>query len=417
MLSAQMGRRDFLKVALAGGLAAGTAPLLAACAPGPKVEEKEAVVLRMWGNHPEWKDPLLECLSFFEKETGYDIQLEPKPGAEYVQLLNAAFQSGEAPDLPGVVPGPLLDEFLDNEYILDLTGKIHDERLVDVTRKRVTREGGRVIGAPFGMWTAGMFYHKKVFADLGLEIPRTWDAFTAVCEELQAAGKIPLMQAAKSGVIPSFYYLLTTGSVLGPSGYDALAVGERKLTDPDVVAAAEYLMSLVPFFPEGFASIDYAEGKAQFARGDIAMALGGSSDYSGYLEVNPDADLDFFAFPAPSATEGVKTQVTGQDLIYCVNAKSKHIDEATQFVDWLTTPEANQEFTDRIQLPTVKGVVPNQPMWARQVEEGKDQIPFMREIVNMAPVWNVLTQDMQTMLLGEMSVDELSQRAQEALVV
>jgi len=38
MLSAQMDRRDFLKVALAGGLAVGTAPLLAACAPGAKVE-------------------------------------------------------------------------------------------------------------------------------------------------------------------------------------------------------------------------------------------------------------------------------------------------------------------------------------------------------------------------------------------
>jgi raffinose/stachyose/melibiose transport system substrate-binding protein len=173
-------------------------------------------------------------------------------------------------------------------------------------------------------------------------------------------------------------------------------------------------MSLVPYFPEGFASIEYADGKAQFARGDIAMALGGSADYAGYKEVNPDADLDFFAFPAPSATEGVTTQVTGQDLIYCVNAESEHIDEAIQFVDWLTLPEANQEFTDRIQLPTVKDVVPKNPIWARQVEEGKNQISFMREIVEFAPVWNVLTQHMQTMLLGEMSVEELSKRAQEA---
>ena len=64
-------------------------------------------------------------------------------------------------------------------------------------------------------------------------------------------------------------------------------------------------------------------------------------------------------------------------------------------------------------MPTVKGVVPKNPMWARQVEEGENQIPFMREMVELAPVWNVLTQHMQTMLLGEMSVEELSNRAQE----
>jgi raffinose/stachyose/melibiose transport system substrate-binding protein len=414
MFSTKMNRRDFLKAALVGGVALGSAPLLNACVvPTTTTTEEEAITLRMWGNHPEWKDPLLEALSFFEEDTGYNIELEPKPGAEYVQLLNAAFQAGEGPDLPGVVPGPLLDEFLENGYILDLTGKIHDERLIDVTRKRVIREGGAVAGAPFGMWTVGMYYHKPVFAELGLEIPRTWDALSDVSKELQAAGYTPLMQAAKSGVIPSFYYLGFTGTVLGPDGYDDLLAGKRKLTDPDVVAAVEYLMTLVPYFPEGFASIDYADGKAQFARGDIAMALGGSADYAGYKEVNPDVDLDFFAFPAPSATEGVTTNVTGQDLVYGVNAESKYIDEAIQFVDWLTLPEANQEFTDRIQLPTVKGVVPKNPMWARQVEEGENQIPFMREMVELAPVWNVLTQHMQTMLLGEMSVEELSNRAQE----
>ena len=424
MFSTDMNRRDFLKTALLGGIAACGGGLLSACGAPSATGDAQApsgakqaggVTLRMWGNHPEWKDPLLEALNFFEEETGNKIQLELKPGSEYVQLLNAAFQSGEGPDLPGVVPGPLLDEFLDNGYILDLKGKVHVDRLVKPSRMRVTREGGKIAGVPFGMWTVGMYYHKPVFEELGLEIPRTWAELNAACAELQAAGKIPLMQAAKSGVIPSFYYLGLTGTVLGSDGYGELLAGDRKLTDPDVVSAVEELMALVPYFPEGYASIDYADGKAQFARGEIAMALGGSADYAGYREVNPDVDLDFFAFPAPDSGEGQPVTVTGQDLVYCVNSESEHIDQAIEFVDWLTTPEANQEFTDRIQLPTVEGVVPNNPMWARQVEEAGDQMPFMREIVEMASVWNVLTQHMQTMLLGEMPVAELSELAQAAL--
>ena len=82
MFSTKMNRRDFLKAALVGGVAVGSAPLLNACVvPTPTTPEEEAITLRMWGNHPEWKDPLLEALSFFENETGIDIELEPKPGA------------------------------------------------------------------------------------------------------------------------------------------------------------------------------------------------------------------------------------------------------------------------------------------------------------------------------------------------
>lgn len=412
----KLSRRDFLKLSATAGMALGAASLLNACGAGGASAPEASPTLRMWGNHPEWKDPLLANLAVFEKQGGVKIELEPKPGPEYVQLLNAAFQAGEGPDLPGIVPGPLLDEFLKNNYIMDLTGKVKIDNLVGHAQERVQRAGG-LAGVPFAKFTVGLFYHTDIFDELGLSAPRTWDELKSVSDELLAAGHTPLLMPAKDGVIPSFYYLLASGSVIGPQGIQELLDGKRKLTDPDIVASLDYLVSLSDYFPEGYASIGYADGKASFARGDIAIALGGSADYSGYLQVNKDVKLDFAAFPPPSASEGFPVTVSGLELIYGVNPQSEHTDKAIEFINWLTTPEASQLFANNVALPVVQGVIPDQPIWAKQVEEAKYDMPFMREIIETAPVWNVLTSNMQAVLLGEMSTAELSQQAQDALIL
>jgi raffinose/stachyose/melibiose transport system substrate-binding protein len=412
MVPSRITRREFLKLLAASGAVAGSASLLGACRPSAP----EKVTLRMSSNHPEWKDPLLEALSFFEKDTGIDIELEPQPGAEYVQLLNAALEAGEGPDLPGIRPGPFLDTFLESGWALDLTGKIKVDNLIDLAQKRVMRKAG-VPGAPFGKWTVGIYYHKDAFAQHGLQVPRTWDQFQAVCDTLKGGGLTPIMMPAKGGTFPAFYYLLLTGSVLGVDGFWDVLAGKRKYTDPEVVEAVQFLVDLEPYFPEGFAAIDYANGKAMFARGDMVMALGGSADYAGYTEVNPDVNLDFFAFPPPSASAGVPVTMSGLELVYGVNPASKHTEEGIQFVNWLTLPETNKLFADRIALPTVKGVVPDKPIWARQVEESEYDLPFVGELVEAAPVWGVLTSNMEAVMLHEMSAQQVCQLAQEALVI
>ncbi len=413
MASIELSRRQVLRLAGAGALLAGGWPRSAAAQARPGA----GASLRIWSNHPEWKDALRRNLDAFEQSTGIKIALEPKPGPEYLQILSTTMQAGEGPDLPGIPPGPLVLQFFKSGYIADLTGKVHADRLVDLAQPRVVRDG-KVLGAPFGKYTVGIYYHTEVFAKHGLKEPKTWDEFKAVCQTLKKASVVPLMMPARDGVIPAFYYMLAASSVMGPAGFAGLPAGKRKLTDPDVVAAAQLLLDLAPYYPEGFAGISYAEGKATFARGGTAMILGGTADYAGYVAVNRDVKLDFFAFPPPSASAGVPATVSGLELIYTVNAKSRHVDAATQFVDWLTTPESNRLFANSITLPTVKGVVPgNNPIWAKQVQEAQHDVPTWRDVDATAPVWTALTRNMQAVLLNQLKPAELAQRAQAALVV
>jgi raffinose/stachyose/melibiose transport system substrate-binding protein len=411
MPSLTPSRRHVLRLAAGGLLALGRGPRPAAAQAQPGA----GASLRLWSNHPEWKDALRRNLDAFEQSTGIKIGLEPRPGPEYLQILSTTMQAGEGPDLPGIPPGPLVGQFFKSGYIVDLTGKIRSDRLLDTVQERVVRDG-KVLGAPFGKYTVGLYYHVDLFAKHGLQPPRTWDELKAVSAALKRAGVTPLMMPARDGVIPAFYYMCAASSVMGPRGFAALLAGQRKLTDPDLVAAAQLLVDLAPGYPEGFAAISYAEGKATFSRGGTAMILGGTADYAGYVAVNKDIKVDFIAFPPPSSTTGVPATVSGLELIYTVNAKSKHVDAAVQFVDWLTTPESNRLFANSITLPTVKGVVPgNNPIWAKQMQEARHDVPTWRDVDATAPVWTALTRNMQAVLLNQLKPAELAQRAQAAL--
>ena len=105
---------------------------------------------------------------------------------------------------------------------------------------------------------------------------------------------------------------------MGPEGFEQLRAGERKLTDPDVVAAAQLLLDLQPFYNAGFQATDYTTAKAIFANGQGAMMVAGTADFTGYRQVNPEADLGFIAWPGPEA--GKYATTTGFELLYTVSA-------------------------------------------------------------------------------------------------
>ena len=152
----------------------------------------------------------------------------------------------------------------------------------------------------------------------------------------------PIVLGAKDWVHPYFMYIGLSSAVMGPEGFDQLRAGERKLTDPDLVEAAQLLLDLQPFYQSGFQATDYVTAKAIFANGQGAMQVAGTADFSGYREVNPEADLGFMAWPGPEA--GKYSTNTGMELLYTVSrfATPEAQEAATKLVAWLATLEAQQ---------------------------------------------------------------------------
>lgn len=52
---------------------------------------QDAVTITMWGNHPEWRDPMLEILAAFEETNpGITVEFTGVPGPDYPAKLQTA---------------------------------------------------------------------------------------------------------------------------------------------------------------------------------------------------------------------------------------------------------------------------------------------------------------------------------------
>jgi raffinose/stachyose/melibiose transport system substrate-binding protein len=319
---------------------------------------QDELTITMWGNHPEWRDPMLEILAAFEEANpGIKVEFTGIPGPDYPAKLQTAVAGGAPSDVLGALEGSIITQVAAGGELpfIDLTGKIDISGLTDTARGQVEVDG-KVYGTPLASYTVGIAYQKPIFAEHGLEPPTTWQELKDVAQALKDAGETPIVLGAKDGVHPYFMYIGLVSSILGPEGFEQLRRGERMLTDPDLVEAAQLLLDLRPFYQSGFQATDYVTAKAIFANAQGAMEVAGTADFTGYREVNPEADLGFIAWPGPEA--GKYSTNTGMELLYTVSrfATPEAQEAATKLVAWLATEETQQLVSDKIALPVHTGV-------------------------------------------------------------
>jgi len=357
---------------LAAGALAGATPAFARDA--IRVRSR-ATTITTWGNHPEWKGVMEKIVDVFEKShPGIKVEVTYKPTAQYNAALNAALAGGAGPDVIGWNEGTSIRTAAKNKQIIALDGKVPVGRLIPAARAQVVFDG-HSWGSALDAYTVGIFYQRPIFKKYGIKIPTNWAQLIAASKKLQAAGVTPWAMPAKDMIIPYFFYILAASSILGQDGFRQLRQGKRKLTEPQVVRAAQLMIDLQDYYNEGFQAVSYAEGKALFAQGRTAMLIGGSADYAGYKQVNPKVNVGVFGFPSPSGNRHVT--VTGLDLNYSVNSKSSHKAEATTFVAWLSSRAPQQIVANELARPIAIGVTPGpgHRVESEMVAAGRPDVP------------------------------------------
>jgi raffinose/stachyose/melibiose transport system substrate-binding protein len=401
--------KHFLITALTAGA------LLTSTAVGSFAQDK--VVLQMWHNHPEWKDRVEAILAKFEAENPtIDIQLEEIAGPNYQARVNTALAAGEAPDLFMLAPGADTAAAANAGYIVELTDKLDVSGLTDAATDASTIDG-KVWSVPIlGSYTVGLYYHRKIFEENGLTPPSTMAEFHEVCKALQDKGITPMIAPAQDGVIPAFLYMMLVSGITGADGFDQIRSGERKFTDPDVLQAAVALRDMYPCFQEGSLGTPYVEGKALFALGQGAMLEGGSADFAGFQETNPDIDVGVVPFPAVEG--GKASTVTGMEGAFAINAKSDHVDDAAKFIQFMLGKEAAQMVVDTITLTTTEGVLPseNRVMSEMLTAAQSRDVRVFYEFPETGGVMAAVQQNAASLFLGELSPEDFSQMVQDVVI-
>jgi ABC-type glycerol-3-phosphate transport system substrate-binding protein len=380
---------------------------------------QDAVTITMWGNHPEWRDPMLEILAAFEEANpGITVEFTGIPGGDYPTKLQTAL-AGEAPsDVLGLQEGDIIALVAAGGELpfLDLTGKIDIGGLTTPARGQVEIDG-KTYGTPLASYTVGIAYQKPIFAEHGLEPPTSWQELMDVAQVLKDAGKTPIVFGAKDWVHPYFMYVGLTSSVLGPEGFEQLRRGERKLTDPDLVEATQLLLDLQPFYQSGFQATDYVTAKAIFANAQGAMQVAGTADFSGYREVNPEADLGFIAWPGPE--DGKYATNTGMELLYTVSrfASPEAQEAVTKLVNWLASLEAQQMVSDLIALPVHKEITESSdPIRQETVQARGQDVTVWYDLPETNDTVTVATNEQGGLWTGRLNAQQFAEAMQASIV-
>src|SRR5262249_2828199 len=139
-------------------------------------------------------------------------------------------------------------------------------------------QSGQVFGVPTGTALGGgVLYNKKIFAQLGLSVPKTWAEFEANNDKIKAAGIAPVLQTygdtwtSQLFVLADFYNVAQASPTFAA---DYTGNKAKYATTPAAMAGFNYLEE---GFTKGWYEKDF--GTTKFEQGLKLLADGKGAQY------------------------------------------------------------------------------------------------------------------------------------------
>jgi raffinose/stachyose/melibiose transport system substrate-binding protein len=202
------------------------------------------------------------------------VELETRPqGGEGDNVIKTRLATGEMTDVFAYNTGSLFQQIGPEQNLLPVTDESYMEN-VSESFKPVVTAGEEVYGVPFGAGMAGgILYNKKVYEELGLEVPTTWEDFMANNEKIKDAGKAPIIQTYQDTWTSQLFVLgdFANVAVADPNFAEDYTANEAKYaTHPAAIKGFEHQEEAFKagMFNEDFASAGYGDGLEMLATGE-----------------------------------------------------------------------------------------------------------------------------------------------------
>jgi len=335
-------------VLLAGaGIVALAVPLAACSGGGGGSSDGKVEISFLTQNAGTNVDVANAFIDAFEKANpDITVKLETQPaGTEGDNLMKTKLATGEMEDVFGYNSGSLFQALNPDQNLVPLDDEAWVGDLID-TMKAVVSTDSHIYGAPLGASQAGaVVYNKKVFADLGLSVPKDWAEFEANNEKIKAAGIAPVIQTYGDTWTSQLFVLGDFGNVLAadPDWATDYTKGDRKYVDEPALAG---FSNQQEGFDKGWWNTDYAS--ALYDDGAKMVATGVGAQYPiltgivSTFQQNYADDLEnigVFALPAHDAAD-TKLTVWLPNAVYIPKTtEGDKLAAAKKFVAFINSPD------------------------------------------------------------------------------
>lgn len=283
---------------------------------------------------------------FTAQNPGVSISIDTRPGGgDGDNLIKTRLSTGEMADIfvyntgslfQTINPDQTLVEVGDQPWVDDL----EENYLVTVS----TEEGvyGQSWGATFA---SGMLYNKTVYADLGLEVPETWDEFMENNEIIAEAGVSPVIQTYGDTWTSQIFVLADFANVIAedPDWAEEYTAGNRKYAEEPALRGFEKHEEVAEagYFNENYPSASEADGARMLAAGEGAHYPWQSVVIALIEQNTPEAleDIGFFPVPADEAEKTQAAQWQASGLYIPLSTEGDEREAALDFLEFVGSEE------------------------------------------------------------------------------
>ncbi len=275
-------------------------------------------------------------------------------GTEGDNLIKTRLATGVMNDIFYYNSGALLQALNPAQTLVDLSNEPFMANIVDSFKPTVSQNGG-IFGVPVGYASAGgILYNKKVFAKVGISVPKTWAEFEANNDKLMAAGIPPVLQTYGDTWTAQLFVLADNYNVVQADptwAVDYTANKAKYATTPGAIAGFNYLAE---GFKKGWYEKDFVTTK--FDAGLKMLADGTVAQYPMLTQVMPTIatnypdevnDIGFFAQPGTDASKNGAT--VWMPLAFYIPKASKNIDAAKAFLAFVASTAGTKAITTMVQ--------------------------------------------------------------------
>ncbi|MFC5404442.1 ABC transporter substrate-binding protein [Cohnella soli] len=266
-----------------------------------------------------------------------------------------------APDIYFEWAGERLRTRIESGYAADLTEALKQDGLKNAFDpgdfKGMTFDGKTYMIPTASDVSNIIWYNKKIFADLGIQPPQTWEQFMEISGKIKAANITPIVSGNKDLWPGGNWIAHMVSRVVGEQAYgDALQL-KKPFNSPDLVTALTYVQQMWDngYINDSVNAIADDEGDVLFFNGQAAMHPIGSWLVSGALESAPELELGYFNLPAMPNGKGDQTSVMGVLNGFVINKNSKHFQEAVDFMTLYSSKESSELLAQAGAMPIAKG--------------------------------------------------------------
>lgn len=315
------------------------------------VAQDEPEILEVWDQFEYYgmtaAGPALETIHAAWQAEHPNVFLDRSVFGGGLPIRNAvelALTSGEAPDVFYSWPsGAGLTAYAREGFLLDLTPYADQygwwDRLPQWALERNMYDG-KLYAYPWEQDLEYVYYNTRIFDELGLEPPQSFEDILNWCQVASEAGYIPIALGNATQWPAANMFTDMVALVGGRQvGLEVLR-GESNWNRPELVEALEMVLQMVDAncFSEGFNGIEYGDSLGQLYTGRATAVWTGTWVVHDVVGNMPEGELDVFYMPQlkddlPQATH------MSEGSAYYIWSGTENPDLAAAYINFLTSPE------------------------------------------------------------------------------